>query len=174
MPTDEPDALAIATEARDTAKKALDKATEAMGVAEGAKSAVAGFGHDVRRCTNEVADLKKLSTEHHQKTMDAIEGAKATDAKQAADIADARKSLAEAQAAVDQGKKDLAAVKGDISSTALMKIAGAVAGTIGVIGAAVAGLIVALTPVAPKILEAKYAQPVVIVPAPSASPAVSR
>lgn len=190
MPDQTPpsDGLTLAKEAKAIAEDALAKANEAIGVAEGAEAAVAGLSRDVRRCTSEVADLKKQSACDHQETLAAIAGAASTDTKQAAAIEDTRKSISDATAKLEaaskaseekhaadvttlavqvaEWKKDLAAVKGDISSAALMKITGAVA----VVLVALGGVLVAITPVLPKVLEAKYAPAVVPMPAASAAP----
>lgn len=83
MPESAPDLYTLATEAKTEAAAANAKADKAIAIAEGAKDAVAGLGHDVRRCTNEVADLKVQSQTHHDETMAAIEGAKRADAARA-------------------------------------------------------------------------------------------
>lgn len=133
-----------------------------------------------RRTEETLLDHKRKSEERHVEVLKAIAGAVSTEAKQAADIAEARKSLADAQAAhaadmtaiktvVDEGKKDLAAVKGDISTAALVKISGAFA----LVLTALAGLFQALTP--PKAPVETHAPSVVYVAAPpSAAPAVSQ
>jgi hypothetical protein len=70
------EAHALAVEAKAAAAEANGKADQALAAADRAENAVAGLAHDVRRCANEVADLKRQGTENHAETMAAINGAK--------------------------------------------------------------------------------------------------
>lgn len=77
---------ALANEAKAVALSALAKANEALDRCDRAEASVAGLAHVVNRCTNEVLELRRASTEHHAETLAAIDGAKLADRQHAGQL----------------------------------------------------------------------------------------
>ena len=109
-----------------------------------------------RRTEATLLDHKRGSEERHRETLDAIAGAMRND-----------KSLAEKQAVIESKLSN-----GDIG-----KIAGGVTALLVAIAGAITIAATQLAPVLPSVVQARYAQPAVVVtvhPAPSSAPAVSQ
>lgn len=141
------DALRLATAADTNAAKALD-------ISRKNSDQLMGLAVSQERTERSLNEHKVQSGQNHQELLAAIEGAKSTDAKQAAKIGELETKLS----------------TGDIG-----KIAGGVTALLVAVAGAITLAATQLAPVLPSVVQAKYGQPsVVIQTAPSAAPAVSR
>lgn len=137
------------TEALDLARAADNKAAEALRISQANADQLMGLAVSQQRTEKLLNDHRTKSEERHAEVMAAIEGAKATDAKQAAKLGELESNLS---------NKDVG------------KIAGAVVALI----MAIVAILTALTPVLPQVVQARYATPVVVtVTAPTSTPAPS-
>ena len=135
------DALARATGAE-------NNAAEALRISRANSDRLMGLAVSQQRTEQLLNDHRVKSEERHTEVMAAIEGAKATEAKQAAKIGELESNLS---------NKDVG------------KIAGAVVALI----MAIVAILTALAPVLPQVVQARYATPVVVTvtaPTPSVVP----
>lgn len=136
------------TEALDLARAADTKAAEALRISQANADQLMDLAVSQQRTEQLLNDHRTKSEERHTEVMAAIEGEKATDAKQAAKIGELESNLS---------NKDVG------------KIAGAVVALI----MAIVAILTALAPVLPQVVQARYATPVVVTvtaPTPSVVP----
>lgn len=138
------DALKLATSADTNAAKALD-------ISRKNSDQLMGLAVSQERTERSLSEHKVQSDQNHQELLNAIEGAKSTDAKQAAKIGELESKLSNA----------------DIG-----KIAGGVTALLVAVAGAITLAATQLAPVLPSVVQAKYGQPAVVIQtAPSAAPA---
>jgi len=141
------------TEALDLARAADTKAAEALRISQENADRLMVLAVSQQRTEKLLNDHRTKSEERHTEVMAAIEGAKATEAKQAAKIGELESNLS---------NKDVG------------KIAGAVVALI----MAIVAILTAIAPILPQVVQARYATPVVVtvtapVPVPPASAQVT-
>lgn len=157
MPTDDLDPIRqSAADALRLATRADENATAALDISRSTADQVLDLRHSQQRTEASLNTHRVKSEERHSELMAAIEGAKATDAKQAAKLGELETKLS----------------TGDIG-----KIAGGVTALLVAIAGAVTLAATQLAPVLPSVVQARYAQPAVVVtvaPPTSAAPALSR
>lgn len=134
------------TDALARVENAENNAAEALRISRANSDQLMGLAVSQQRTEGLLNEHRAKSEERHVEVMAAIEGAKATDAKQAAKIGELESNLS---------NKDVG------------KIAGAVVALI----MAIVAILTALAPVLPQVVQARYATPVVVtVTAPPSTP----
>ena len=144
------EAVVIATDARSYASRAEVTATEALTVSRTNEAQLLGLAVSQQRTERSVSEHKVRSEERHAETLAAIDGAKASDKKQAHAI---------------EG------IRGEISNAAALKIASAVAAVLLAIAGAITVAATQLAPLLPSLAQ-RYVAPVPVVVTVAAHPVV--